>query len=104
MALRRRWFIQISALSTFDGRIVVRFSISYYAHVFTLVVCRMGDVGIKEYGRKSQKSPERRGPPLEKVFLRVKTIPEVHVTQRTDDHACVSPPPQFYVFTSTCCK
>jgi hypothetical protein len=22
MALRRRWFIQISALSTFDGRIV----------------------------------------------------------------------------------
>jgi hypothetical protein len=26
MALRRRWFIQISALSTFDGRIVVSYS------------------------------------------------------------------------------
>ena len=32
MALRRRWFIQISALSTFDGRIVVRPYISYFPY------------------------------------------------------------------------
>jgi hypothetical protein len=31
MALRRRWFIQISALSTFDGRVVVRLSIFFFA-------------------------------------------------------------------------
>jgi hypothetical protein len=39
MALRRRWFIQISALSTFDGRVVVRLSI-----FLTLVFCLLSDI------------------------------------------------------------